>query len=99
MPSVASQAVFCPKLMISCALRWVDEVVKDAPWVLDLDFINKHKIDYVTHDALPYSDASGQANDVYDFVSTPARLPFSLTLTCFVSFYTTMAGPRASLFI
>lgn len=48
--------------------RWVDEVVKDAPWVLDIDFINKHKIDFVTHDALPYSDASGQANDVYDFV-------------------------------
>ncbi|KAL3147610.1 hypothetical protein ABBQ38_014661 [Trebouxia sp. C0009 RCD-2024] len=47
---------------------WVDEVVKDAPWVLDIDFINKHKIDFVTHDALPYSDASGQANDVYDFV-------------------------------
>jgi len=42
--------------------------VKDAPWVLDLEFINKHKIDYVTHDALPYSDATGQANDVYDFV-------------------------------
>ncbi|DBB00631.1 hypothetical protein WJX82_008822 [Trebouxia sp. C0006] len=48
--------------------RWVDEVVKDAPWVLDIEFINKHKIDFVTHDALPYSDASGQANDVYDFV-------------------------------
>ena len=47
----------------------MDEVVKDAPWVLDIDFINKHKIDFVTHDALPYSDASGQANDVYDFVS------------------------------
>ena len=51
---------------------WVDEVVKDAPWVLDLEFINKHKIDYVTHDALPYSDATGQANDVYDFVSAIA---------------------------
>ena len=44
--------------------------MKDAPWVLDIDFINKHKIDFVTHDALPYSDASGQANDVYDFVSS-----------------------------
>ena len=43
--------------------------MKDAPWVLDIDFIDKHKIDFVSHDALPYSDASGQANDVYDFVS------------------------------
>lgn len=60
---VYSRSVF----MLYC--RWVDEVVKDAPWVLDIDFINKHKIDYVTHDALPYSDATGQANDVYDFVS------------------------------
>ncbi|KAK9828668.1 hypothetical protein WJX72_001433 [[Myrmecia] bisecta] len=48
--------------------KWVDEVIKDAPWVITADFIAKHKIDYVTHDALPYSDASGQANDVYDFV-------------------------------
>ncbi len=42
----------------------------DAPWVITEDFINKHKIDYVTHDALPYTDTSGLAGgaDVYDFV-------------------------------
>lgn len=33
--------------------RWVDEVVKDAPWVVTQDFIEKHNIDYVAHDALP----------------------------------------------
>ncbi len=63
----------------------MDEVVKDAPWVLDIDFINKHKIDYVTHDALPYSDASGQANDVYDFVSSSCstlRHAKALRLAC-----------------
>ena len=49
-------------------------MVKDAPWVLDIDFINKHKIDFVSHDALPYSDASGQANDVYDFVSNKCHI-------------------------
>ena len=59
----------CSISTVHACCRWVDEVVKDAPWVLDIDFINKHKIDYVTHDALPYSDASGQSNDVYDFVS------------------------------
>ena len=50
--------------------RWVDEIVTDAPWVITEDFINKHKIDYVTHDALPYTDTSGLAGgaDVYDFV-------------------------------
>ena len=53
----------------ACPCRWVDEVVRDAPWVINESFIDRHSIDYVTHDALPYSDSSGQANDVYDFVS------------------------------
>ena len=66
----------------ACQCRWVDEVVRDAPWVISESFIDKHSIDYVTHDALPYSDSSGQANDVYDFVS-PALwlLPFTMLLT------------------
>ena len=59
--------------------------MKDAPWVLDIDFINKHKIDFVTHDALPYSDATGQANDVYDFVSTCTCNHFISTIhVCFL---------------
>lgn len=41
----------------------------DAPWVITSEFMDKHNIDFVAHDALPYSDASGQADDVYDFVS------------------------------
>ncbi|KAG7392830.1 T-complex protein 1 subunit beta [Phytophthora pseudosyringae] len=47
--------------------KWVDEVVEDAPWVLSDEFMEEHKIDYVCHDALPYSDASGEASegDVY----------------------------------
>ena len=49
--------------------RWVDEIVTDAPWVITPEFLERHKIDFVAHDALPYSDASGQADDVYDFVS------------------------------
>jgi len=53
---------------LSTAFRWVDEVIPDAPWVLTQEFIDKHQIDYVAHDALPYADTSGAANDVYDFV-------------------------------
>ncbi|CAG7875237.1 unnamed protein product [Brassica rapa] len=49
--------------------KWVDEVIPDAPWVLTIEFLDKHKIDYVAHDALPYADASGAGNDVYEFVS------------------------------
>ncbi len=65
----------------ACPCRWVDEVVRDAPWVINESFIDKHSIDYVTHDALPYSDSSGQANDVYDFVSLLWLLLLTTLLT------------------
>ncbi|KAM0859827.1 hypothetical protein ACQ4PT_046951 [Festuca glaucescens] len=48
--------------------KWVDEVIPDAPWVLTPEFLDNHKIDFVAHDALPYADTSGTANDVYEFV-------------------------------
>uniref|UniRef100_A0ACD5TLS1 Uncharacterized protein n=1 Tax=Avena sativa TaxID=4498 RepID=A0ACD5TLS1_AVESA len=48
--------------------KWVDEVIPDAPWVLTPEFLDKHQIDFVAHDALPYADTSGAANDVYEFV-------------------------------
>lgn len=60
--------------------RWVDEIVTDAPWVITPDFMDAHNVDYVAHDALPYSDASGQADDVYDFVS-PRLVRRTLRLT------------------
>lgn len=43
--------------------RYVDEVVKNAPWSLDDEFLQKHKIDFVAHDELPYTTGSG--TDVY----------------------------------
>lgn len=53
--------------------KWVDEVVKDAPWVVTQEFIEKHQIDYVAHDALPYADASGSADDVYGWVKSVGK--------------------------
>ncbi|KAK9088154.1 hypothetical protein Scep_027236 [Stephania cephalantha] len=50
--------------------RWVDEVIPNAPWVITQDFIDKHKIDYVAHDSLPYADASGAGVDVYQYVKS-----------------------------
>ncbi|KAK6919805.1 Cytidyltransferase-like domain [Dillenia turbinata] len=47
---------------------WVDEVIPDAPWVIDQEFLDTHNIDYVAHDSLPYADASGAGKDVYEFV-------------------------------
>ncbi|XP_055541478.1 choline-phosphate cytidylyltransferase B-like isoform X1 [Wyeomyia smithii] len=43
--------------------RYVDEIVQDAPWELDDDFLEKHKIDFVAHDEIPYS--SDDCNDIY----------------------------------
>merc|ERR1719516_507718 len=47
--------------------RYVDEVVVDAPWTLDMEFLEKHKIDFVAHDEAPYTLGSS-AEDVYAFV-------------------------------
>ncbi|THH33288.1 hypothetical protein EUX98_g937 [Antrodiella citrinella] len=45
--------------------RWVDEVVPDAPWVIDQEFLDKYKIDYVAHDEDPYGSAGH--DDVYAY--------------------------------
>ncbi|XP_063373354.1 choline-phosphate cytidylyltransferase B-like isoform X1 [Cydia amplana] len=34
--------------------RYVDEVVRDAPWEYDESFMETHKIDFVAHDDIPY---------------------------------------------
>ncbi|BFZ00749.1 hypothetical protein BsWGS_03788 [Bradybaena similaris] len=46
--------------------RYVDEVVTDAPWTLDMNFLESNKIDFVAHDELPYT--TGSEDDVYKFV-------------------------------
>ncbi|KII69100.1 Choline-phosphate cytidylyltransferase A [Thelohanellus kitauei] len=46
--------------------RYVDEVVKDAPWEIDEAFLAKHRIDFVAHDNIPY--ASSGSDDVYEHV-------------------------------
>lgn len=46
--------------------RWVDEVVEDAPWVIDDAFLAKHRVDFVAHDDIPYQ--SEDSDDVYKFV-------------------------------
>ncbi|KAJ8271142.1 hypothetical protein GJAV_G00123230 [Gymnothorax javanicus] len=43
--------------------RYVDEVVRDAPWTLSPEFLAKHRIDFVAHDDLPYSSAG--SDDIY----------------------------------
>ncbi|OBZ87594.1 Choline-phosphate cytidylyltransferase B [Choanephora cucurbitarum] len=51
--------------------KWVDEVVQDAPWFVDQEFLDSHRIDYVAHDAEPYQ--SRESGDVYAFVKDQGR--------------------------
>jgi len=51
--------------------KWVDEVVEHAPWIVTQEFLDGHQIDYVAHDAIPYS--SGDSKDVYDFVKEQGK--------------------------
>lgn len=45
--------------------KWVDEVVENAPWIIDQEFMDLHEIDFVAHDDIPY--VSGNYLDVYKF--------------------------------
>ncbi|KAF9562902.1 hypothetical protein CPC08DRAFT_662622 [Agrocybe pediades] len=51
--------------------RWVDEVVAEAPWVIDEAFIKKYQIDYVAHDEDAY--ASAGHDDVYSYVKSQGK--------------------------
>ncbi|XP_061778019.1 choline-phosphate cytidylyltransferase B isoform X2 [Nerophis ophidion] len=46
--------------------RYVDEVLRDAPWTLTPKFLEEHKIDFVAHDDIPYSSAGSE--DVYKHI-------------------------------
>ncbi|WFD29558.1 choline-phosphate cytidylyltransferase [Malassezia sp. CBS 17886] len=52
--------------------RWVDEVLEDAPWVIQPDLVRRLQIDYVAHDELPYaltsSGSSHGSGDLYDWL-------------------------------
>lgn len=48
--------------------KWVDEViVEDVPWIVTQEFIDKHQIDFVAHDDLPYPTKEGK-DDVFKYV-------------------------------
>ena len=36
----------------------MDEVIPDAPWVINQEFLDKHQIDFVAHDSLPWVSSS-----------------------------------------
>jgi len=46
--------------------RYVDELVPSAPWTIDEQFLQRHKIDFVAHDDLPYG--AGGEDDIYKWL-------------------------------
>ncbi|KAJ0181345.1 hypothetical protein K1T71_003430 [Dendrolimus kikuchii] len=46
--------------------RYVDEVVRDAPWECDEEFLEKHKIDFIAHDDIPYTTEN--CEDLYAMI-------------------------------
>ncbi|CAG9801745.1 unnamed protein product [Chironomus riparius] len=45
--------------------RYVDEVLKDAPWIITEKFLHENKIDFVAQDSSPYVS---DGNDIYKMV-------------------------------
>jgi hypothetical protein len=60
--------------------RWVDEVVADAPWIINQEFIDEHQIDYVAHDEDPYAGSDG-SKDIYQFVKDQGTCASPLPLS------------------
>ena len=61
--------------------RYVDEVVADAPWIIDAAWIEKHKIDLVIHGD-DYS--SEQIKHIY-------KIPISMGMFCTVPYTPTIS--------
>lgn len=59
-------------------VKWVDEVIEDAPWTVDQEFIDKWEIDYVAHDEEPYVSAGSE--DVYAFAKSIGTHNLLLTI-------------------
>lgn len=51
--------------------RWVDEVLEDAPWIIDQNLIDTLKVDYVAHDEAPYGEKGSE--DIYQFVKDQGK--------------------------
>lgn len=52
--------------------KWVDEVVPNSPWILDDAFLEAHDIDFVAHDAMPYTmgATADSGGDIYGHLKT-----------------------------
>ena len=51
--------------------KWVDEIVRDAPYTTELECLEKHNIDFCVHGEDPSIDADGK--DTYEEVKKAGR--------------------------
>jgi len=51
--------------------RYVDEVVENAPWIVNQEFMDLHKIDFMAHGQDPVLDKEG--NDIYQFAKDSGK--------------------------
>eukprot|EP00047_Mylnosiga_fluctuans_P003365 m.228797 g.228797 ORF g.228797 m.228797 type:complete len:277 (+) comp11791_c0_seq1:1998-2828(+) len=51
--------------------RYVDEVITDAPWEITPEFMEKHRIDYVSHDDIPYQTEGSE--DAYGWLKKAGK--------------------------
>ncbi|CAJ0963629.1 unnamed protein product, partial [Mesorhabditis belari] len=59
---------FKERLMALKTCRYVDEVIEDLPYFYTVDWLNKHQIDLVAHDDLPYvPNVLGENSPMFHF--------------------------------
>jgi choline-phosphate cytidylyltransferase len=97
-PTLCFLSLISPRLEAARHCRWVDEVVPEAPWIIDQSFLDKYQIDYVAHDEDPYGCAGHE--DVYYYVKSQGwslewHVQFSLT-RCEGKFIPTRRTPGVS---
>jgi choline-phosphate cytidylyltransferase len=54
--------------------KWIDEIIYDAPWVIDEEFLIKETIDFVARENDPYITTNGDGEIVEDAYIIPKKL-------------------------
>lgn len=53
--------------------RWVDEIIAPCPWIITPEFVEKHRIDFVAHDDIPYPASADVDGDIYGWLKKEGK--------------------------